>query len=1102
MMASFLPSTFTTGERRKKVITYGKLSRLPSRRASLNEDAPSPERPHKHTAVSDGPPGGLGGVTKSVRAPESVRAPTTSSDVFDVPSEDEFGFQSTPPAKRLVVQRGKTEGGPRANIAKETASVPIRPAVTTSRPPQKSIVAKPAESRTRLLQEQIRSQRPAQEKHIQHKVLPTSTTSQTKASQATEARREASASGQRLQRSNTSSKNISRATTPGLSIKPVPKPQFVKTASSATLKKTARPTVGQPANLDVFDVPSDDEEASLPIPEAPRQTPRQVSKGTARQHGASKVPSFDISQKMPVKSSELGNLQSRKRKGSVSLATAPKSVTDRQQETLRTQRDRKVPKRENGTSPAHELAKAPVPSSGPQAATVEATINKPRRTRTRTVPVVSQPAILKGQSSPAVLHKMIPDEHAPSILPEDIASEIPASDDTMYDIPDSMTTPVRSTPLRRTTTSTPDSVTPRQKDLFSTLLGGSTAPKTPASALASLQLTDKKPRSLLGALARSRSDVAYSSQSRKTRLIDTLKDEDTSSEEEDSGSDEEADSTITATYDVDEDKTPMQAKRTILERNIEDLDRDKPTATDSQTSQMITGAVTRPKLTYATQRSYLQEANPEDEFLMSMDLDDNWKMDSQTVSTDDEDGPTSQPRTHHELRKYGQNTMFSWDMEESIREISDESNRSGRRSAMMDLCTKMADAGFVSQLLDSGFMHKLFERMTSTGDVIFDFIVAVSVLFVLQTKPAFAVVDQMYRSGVTTTLINLVDKDADMSKIARDRKSNMSKIAQESLTDFRTLILAAKVWSSTTPEKVSPQLLALKTIDILVRNLRESGSTEALLTPADVSKIVNVCSLSSKRIEASKSSVQDCLALELAISTLETVSIADQDHSTWPTKVLQQLSEASPVFFGDNGLSKTVEAMKLCMNLTNNKPKACQPFSTQTFVQSLIRFIVARFDLLHTGGLDSERRTRVLAALTLSLGAMINLAELSDQARLNAINDVNSIEVLVKTFVVGSERAAEANSVEESEISVVIGFLTVLLGNLCLNSTVRSILRSSLPGQQLDLLLEKMKEFALIHEHVDKRTASRFEGSEGQETLNNYYIRIMHVVKKLESAKA
>ncbi|KAJ4363327.1 hypothetical protein N0V95_001100 [Ascochyta clinopodiicola] len=523
-------------------------------------------------------------------------------------------------------------------------------------------------------------------------------------------------------------------------------------------------------------------------------------------------------------------------------------------------------------------------------------------------------------------------------------------------------------------------------------------------------------------------------------------------------------------------------------------------------------------LTYAAQRSYLQEANPEDEFLISMDIDDSWKMDSQTVSTDDDDEPTSQVRTHHELKKYGQNTMFSWDMEESIREISDESNKSARRSALMDLCIKMADAGFVSQLVDSGFMHKLLENIVSKDDVIFDFLATASVLFVLQTKPAFAVVDQIHQSGIMTSLIKVVDNDIDISRIARDRKSNMSKIAQESLVDFRALVLEAKAWMSNTPERASPQILALKTIDLLVRNLRESGSTESLLSPAEVSKIVKVFAIPSSRIKTTKASSQDIMTVDLAVSILETVSIAEQDHSTWPIKIMQHLAEVLPVFFEDNGSSKTVESMKLCMNITNNKPKACQPFSVQAFVQPLVHFIVGRFDMLHRGGLDAERRTQILAALTLSLGTMINLAELSDQARQNSVDDRNSIEVLVKTFVVGSERAAEvcdfsfyvpnihakyrqADSVEESEFSVQIGFLTVLLGNLCLNDTVRSKIRASLPGQQLQPLLNQMKEFARIHEHVDKGTASRFEGPEGKEALNNYYVRIMHVVKKLEGAR-
>lgn len=1023
-------------------------------------------------------------------------------DEFDVPSEDEFEIHPTTPAKKSIVQHSKTDGGPRASAIKSAGGTSGYTAASTARPLQKPVVTRTVKPKTVPLQNQAESRQPAQGKDNRHVNPHTHTVMQTKASRATDNQEQTATTGPRLQRSNTSSKDTSRASTPGILPQPVSKPQSANLASTARSGKIGKSATKPLRDVDVFDLPSDDEEVSIPIPRAPSQTPRQASRVGEKPVKISRVMSQDTSRKIPNKSTDLGSLQNRKRKGSVSLTTAHQSVAARSRETSNQQRDRKVVKREEGSSPRGE-ATVLLPRSTSEVAAAEATVNKARRTRTHTIPVVNQPTMSKGQSSPAVLNRMLPNEQPSRALREDTAFEVPASDDTMYDIAETTRTPARPTPLRGTTSSTPGSVTPRQKDLFSTLLGVSAAPKTPASALASLQLTDRKPRSLLGALARSKSDVSLSGMSRKTRLLDTLKDKDVSSEEDDSESDDDVNDSAFQEEGIDNDRTPVQVNRSIkLKGNDSDHVVNENAATDSQSPQLAPGAATRPKLTYASQRSYLQEANNEDEFLMSMDLDDGWKMDSQTVSTDDEDGPTSQPRTHHELKKYGQNTMFSWDMEESIHEISDASNKSMRRSAMMDVCTKMADAGFVSQLLDSGFMHKLLENMTSSDDVVFDFIAGVSVLFALHTRPAFAIVDQIYRSGVTTMLIGLVDKDIDISRIARDRKSNMSKIAQESLIELRALLLESKAWSSSTTEKVSPQLLALETIDSLTRSLRESGSTEALLSPIHVSRIVNVASMLSKRVEASNSSAQNLVILDLTISILETVSIADSDHSTWPPKVLQQLSEAIPVFFRNDALSKTVEVMKLSMHLTNNKPKSCQPFSTQAFVGPLVSFIVTRFDRLGAGELDAGRRTHVLADLTLGLGTMINLAELNDQARLNAVQDSSLVEVLVKTFVTGSKRAAEASSVEESEVGVVIGFLAVLLGMLCLNTGVRSQIQTQLPDRRLHILLENMKQFARIHDHVDKRTASRFEGTEGKEALNGYYIRIMHVVKKLESVKA
>lgn len=90
---------------------------------------------------------------------------------------------------------------------------------------------------------------------------------------------------------------------------------------------------------------------------------------------------------------------------------------------------------------------------------------------------------------------------------------------------------------------------------------------------------------------------------------------------------------------------------------------------------------------------------------------------------------------------------------------------------------------------------------------------------------------------------------------------------------------------------------------------------------------------------------------------------------------------------------------------------------------------------------------------------------------------------------------------EESQSSVTIGYLTILLGNLCLNDEVRSKIRSRLPGQKNDMLVQKVREFIDYNQRVD-RIAGQFEGEEGRETVRRFTERLMRVVEGLERAGA
>lgn len=90
---------------------------------------------------------------------------------------------------------------------------------------------------------------------------------------------------------------------------------------------------------------------------------------------------------------------------------------------------------------------------------------------------------------------------------------------------------------------------------------------------------------------------------------------------------------------------------------------------------------------------------------------------------------------------------------------------------------------------------------------------------------------------------------------------------------------------------------------------------------------------------------------------------------------------------------------------------------------------------------------------------------------------------------------------EESQSSVTVGYLSLLLGNLCLNDLVRYKVRSRLPGQKMDMLVESIKEFVRYNERVDRET-TQFQGEEGRETWRMFTMRLLLVVERLEKAEA
>ena len=986
-----MASNFTTADRRKRIATYGNSSRLATK-FNWDEDAPSPERTHKHAGSLNGslkrPAGALRGGSKLGSFWKSTLQSPAARDVFDVPDDDELPLPASPVTVKKVPPKPAPAAQDDFDVPLSDNDVPAsrRRVGKTAQPLRKPQAAPPPISTVKTLRK------------------PDSNVTTSSSNPIAPPRRRAKTpqlehnpeNGEQSQppaskRSVAKPKAILRATTPA----PPPSATYKKTKSATTLpsKKTAAKTK---PDFDEWDVPLSDEDV-------PILTPRKAKPAPITRAKSPTITRASLSPGL-AESDDSNASRKRKRQGSSqsSVVASLDATMSGIKRTTVVPRGKRYQKKEDSISPGLGASGTIKPAKIDQSS-----INKPKRTRVRTAPGSSRGPVAKGQSSPAKLHNMLAVRSLPKPSPIAEVPEIaPIEDETMYDVEDP------STPIPRSNKPTVSgSVTPRQMQMFGNLLGESSDTTPGMPSIRRLQLTDRKPGSLVAGLARSSSDIPQSAHTRKTRLIDTLRQAETSSEEEDdSESDEETDGEANDMLAMS-----IAAKQTTKTGSQDEMEVEYEGPSQSQASQNALHLNNGSKVTYGQQRSYLEESNLEDGLLLSMDLDEALGLDGhgslqrqESISEDDDD-PASQVRGIHELRRQGFNQKFSLEAQLSIDEIAGKASleKSLRRSALLEFCSQMADAKFLDQLLESSLIRHFLASIGHTGEIIFDFAASVAVAFILESGPGFTVLHEVHRSDVMTSLTALLRNDLDITRIAKDRKTNLSKIGRESVDEFRALVQTSSMWDAGQPDKVTPQIVALRALELLILALRNAGSTESLVDENVICKLLDLAAAPCERLKASKATAQDIMTLNLAFSITEAASISNETQATWSNDVLQRLVSMMTVFFNARGVSPIKLAVRLCVLLTNNKPKACELFAGPPFVQSLVGFISHEFDQL-ASGLEETEAANAREALILSLGAVINIAEFSDQARKSvASNGDELIDALAKTFLVGSEQAAQ-----------------------------------------------------------------------------------------------
>ncbi|KAI9796160.1 MAG: hypothetical protein M1835_004566 [Candelina submexicana] len=463
-------------------------------------------------------------------------------------------------------------------------------------------------------------------------------------------------------------------------------------------------------------------------------------------------------------------------------------------------------------------------------------------------------------------------------------------------------------------------------------------------------------------------------------------------------------------------------------------------------------------------------------------------------------------RSIHELREAGGNKRFLDSMDAIFEDIEarQPSNISRRRSSLMEMSSKLSDKSFSLRFLEHGLDRRLFVKLAYERDTIIGFLLASAILFVISNGVPIRMFSHLRTHGVTQLIVRLLEAEQDISIIARQRQSNMSKISQNLLSEVRELLQHPTFWGAKQPSEVSPRTIALKCLETIVRQSRGCGAALDFLSQEAVEKLVQLLKSCATSTSESGRSPMQAIELVNSLSILELgTANGNIEEAHWTPRILASLSETlSGICSGQEDWSRHIQtvALRLTINLTNNNATLCDVFATSTFIGANVGIITRNFDSLSA---IKEEEDRLLAVdqLILALGSLINFAEWSDISRLILIEPHDSgttlLDELLGLFRKGAEKALLADSMAETHSNVAFGYLSVLLGNACQNPTAKAYTCSKLYGSTLSTLIAAVEEFLEYHKKVD---AELYDADDGTDLQAGFTDRLQSVLDRLKAS--
>ncbi|TGO60128.1 hypothetical protein BCON_0038g00450 [Botryotinia convoluta] len=530
-----------------------------------------------------------------------------------------------------------------------------------------------------------------------------------------------------------------------------------------------------------------------------------------------------------------------------------------------------------------------------------------------------------------------------------------------------------------------------------------------------------------------------------------------------------------------------------------------------------------PKFTYSRQRSMLVEEDMMEQLAFDMPLETPQSSQRRRGSIpslkplscfreeeqQEDEAASTAIRTIHELRQAGANSRFADEVEDLLDRIGRPSIKlsSMRRSGLLDLGLKMKDKAFVRQFRAHGAEQRLFIDIGQEADIVSGFLMTSLITPILAEGSAPLVVSQLQQQGIAKLLGRLISVEKSFVSVIKERKTNMSKMAQKSMAAYHDSLLAIPAWKDLSPRELSPRTLALKCLELMVRQCREAGDASDIISEELNTSLFEILKLSDSYAAWDFPHGTEAVDFYLTLSTLESHSLVSriaQDETIWIHQLLPIIGNTL-----NTALNRPLEtfgeqqilALKLTVNVTNHNPKACDAIVDLDLMFTILRIIVAKFKSMSNLWAEEEIVVAV-DNLILLIGAMINFALWSTKALQN-INDFagmarDPLDELIRLFVDNREKTFEVDSQHESHKNVPFGYLSVLLGHFCLVPAIEKRIRMRQTTKTLRPLITSINEFIVYHKAADDEIAPNEDGHSPHVTVTK---QLEDLVQKLLTIK-